>query len=258
MAKKDLIYSDQQSMFGSREIIGFGSDEFQVKEIDINRANSIIIKNHYSGKITNHTYIHLGVYLKTEMLGVLQIGYAMNPASGGGIVDGTKSDEFCELNRMWLDDRLPRNSESMAISYAVRYIRSKYPKLRFLMSFADERCGGYGIVYQAANFQYYGEHTTIFWELDGQYFHNVIMTNGSDQSKQARILRARKDDAQKIELRQFRYIYWLNQRYKKECKLKEQPYPKHYIENPNGFEKTEAGGAILNFSSTELSNGNER
>lgn len=27
---------------------------------------------------------------------------------------------------------------------------------------------------------------------------------------------------------------------------------------PNGFEKTEAGGAILNFSSTELSNGNER
>lgn len=30
-----------------------------------------------------------------------------------------------------------------------------------------------------------------------------------------------------------------------------------YAENPNGFEKTEAGGAILNFSSTELSNGNE-
>jgi hypothetical protein len=133
MAKKDLIYSDQQSMFGAREIIGFGSDEFSVKEIDRNRANEIIIKNHYSGKITNHTYIHLGVYLKTQMLGVLQIGYAMNPASGGGIVEGTKSDEFCELNRMWLDDKLPRNSESMAISYAVRYIRSKYPKLRFLM-----------------------------------------------------------------------------------------------------------------------------
>lgn len=92
MAKKDLIYSDQQSMFGAREIIGFGSDEFSVKEIDRNRANAIIIKNHYSGKITNHTYIHLGVYLKTEMLGVLQIGYAMNPASGGVIVDGTKSD----------------------------------------------------------------------------------------------------------------------------------------------------------------------
>lgn len=28
MAKKNLIYSDQQSMFGAKEIIGFGSDEF--------------------------------------------------------------------------------------------------------------------------------------------------------------------------------------------------------------------------------------
>ncbi len=90
-----------------------------------------------------------------------------------------------------------------------------------------------------------------------QYFHNVIMTNGSDQSKQARVLRARKDEATKIELRQFRYIYWLKKKKKKECKLKEQPYLKHYVEKPNNFEKVEAGGAILNFSSTELSNGNE-
>lgn len=230
MAYKGLIYSNQLSMFGSREIIGFGSEDFYVKEIDRNKANDIIIKNHYSGKITNHTYIHLGVYLNNKLLGVLQIGYAMNPASGGGIVEGTKSDEFCELNRMWLDDLLPRNSESMALSYSIKYIRSKYPKLRFLMSFADERCGGYGIVYQAANFQYYGEHTNIFWELDGQYFHNVIMTNGSDQSAQARNLRAKKNEAKKIELRQFRYIYWLNNRYKKNCKLKQHPYIKHYLE----------------------------
>ena len=245
MAKKDLIYSDQQSMFGSKEILGFGSAEFYIKEIDRNKSNKIIIANHYSGKITNHTYIHLGIYANNEMLGVLQIGYAMNPASGSSIVEDTKSDEFCELNRMWLDDKLPRNSESMAISYAVKYLRSKYPKLRFLMSFADERCGGYGIVYQAANFQYYGEHTNVFWELDGQYFHNVIMTNGSDQSKQARILRMRKNEANKIELRQFRYIYWLNQRYKKLCKLKEQPYLKHYVEKPNNFEKVEEGGLFL-------------
>ena len=38
MAKKDLIYSDQQSMFGAREIIGFGSTEFYIKEMDRNKA----------------------------------------------------------------------------------------------------------------------------------------------------------------------------------------------------------------------------
>ena len=77
MAKK-FIYNDQQVCLG-REIIGFGSDEFSVRKLIEIEQNTIIIKNHYSGKITNHTYIHLGVYLKTEMLGVLQIGYTMNP-----------------------------------------------------------------------------------------------------------------------------------------------------------------------------------
>lgn len=239
MGKKDYIFSTQMSMFGKREIVGFGSDDFSVKEIDRNKANDIIVKNHYSGKITNHSYIHLGVFIYEKMVGVLQTGYAMNPASGGGIIEGTASDEFCELNRMWLDDIAPRNSESMAISYMIKYIRAKYPKMRFLMSFADERCGGFGIVYQAANFDYYGEHTNIFWELDGMYYHNVIMTNGADQSKQARILRARKDEATKIELRQFRYIFWFDSRWRKQCKLKKQPYLKHY-----------AGGAILNVNTS--------
>jgi hypothetical protein len=38
------------------------------------------------------------------------------------------------------------------ISYAVRYIRSKFNKIKWIQSFADERCGGFGIVYQGANF----------------------------------------------------------------------------------------------------------
>lgn len=225
---KGLIYSEQQSMFGHREIIGFGTEDFFVREIERKVANEIILKNHYSGKITTHTYIHLGVFIKGELLGVLQIGYAMNPASGSSIVENTQSDEFCELNRMWLDDRAEKNSESMAISYSIKYIRSKYKKIKFMMSFADERCGCFGIVYQAANFQFYGEHTNIFWELDGEFYHNVIMTNGSDQSAKARNLRARKDECKKLILRQFRYIYWFHQDAKKKCKLKECKYLKHY------------------------------
>lgn len=51
MAKKDLIYSDQQSMFGSREIIGFGEPDFYVKEIDRNLAIKVIKENHYSKKV---------------------------------------------------------------------------------------------------------------------------------------------------------------------------------------------------------------
>lgn len=230
MLKRDYIYSDQMSIFGSRQIIGFGNHDFRVQEIDRDLANETIKKNHYSGKITQHTYIHLGVYIDDCMVGVLQAGHAMNPQSGGSLVTGATIDNFIELNRMWLHDDAPRNSESMAISYLIKFIRANYPRIKFMQSFADERCGCFGIVYQAANFQYYGEHTNIFWELDGVVYHNSIMTNGENQSKNARFLRQNKDRAHKFELRQFRYIYWIDRSWKLKCNLTERPYPKHYTQ----------------------------
>lgn len=48
------------------------------------------------------------------------------------------------------------------------------------------------------------------------------------------------NDAEKMDLRQFRYIYFINQKCIKDCLLKEMPYPKHYAEKPNNFNKFEA------------------
>ena len=80
--KKDYIYSDQLTMFGKRKVIGFGSDEFCVKEIEKSLSNKIIIDNHYSHKVAGFatTYIYLGVFINNELLGTLQFGFAMNPA----------------------------------------------------------------------------------------------------------------------------------------------------------------------------------
>ena len=52
----------------------------------------------------------------------------MNPASCSSVVKNTEMDEYLELNRMWLDDIAPKNSESKAISYSIKYIKSKTPK----------------------------------------------------------------------------------------------------------------------------------
>lgn len=228
--KKDLIYDNQQTLFGAREIIGFGSDEWHVKEIERKLANDLIVKNHYSKKFYNATYIHLGVFICGELLGVLQYGYAMNPASCGSVVEGTQMDEYLELNRMWLDDKAKRNSETMAISYSLRYIRSKFPKIKWIQSFADERCGCFGIVYQAASFSFYGEHTSSFWSLDGETFHNSIMTSEKAGPRGYRLLNdpKNKDRVEKHTLRQFRYIKFIDKRWKKKCLLKEKPYLKYY------------------------------
>lgn len=227
---KGYIYSKQMSFFGHQEIVGFGDDVFHVKEIERNLANKIIMENHYSKKYYNATYIHLGVFIKGEMVGVLQYGYAMNPASQGSVVNNTKIDEYLELNRMWLDDKAERNSESKAISYSIKYIKKKYPKIKWIQSFADERCNCFGIVYQAANFKYYGEHDSLFWTLDNEIYHNSLMTRNPKLSKSAEHLQKNKDKATKENFRQFRYIYFINKKSIKDCLLKECKYPKHYKE----------------------------
>jgi hypothetical protein len=231
--KKQYIYSTQSSLWGDAVCLGFGTDEFYIKEIDRKLANDIIVKNHYSGKFYNGTYIHLGLFNKNKIIGVLQYGYAMNPASCASVVEGTKKNEYLELNRMWIEDDVGKYPESRAISYSLKYIRRKYPKIKWIQSFADERCGGFGIVYQACSFGYYGEHLNKFWELDGETFHNSIKTSEKAGKRGYNLLNnpKNKDRVIRHELRQFRYIKFLDQREKKKCKHKEQPYPKHYNES---------------------------
>ena len=77
MTMKGYIYSDQIPMFGHKDIIGYGTNDFYVKEIDRDLANKTIIKNHYSKKVYNGTYVNLGVFINNEFVGVLQYGYAM-------------------------------------------------------------------------------------------------------------------------------------------------------------------------------------
>ena len=228
---KKYIFNNQSSLWGESECIGFGTNEFYVKQIERKLANDLVVKNHYSGKFYNATYIHLGLFVNEEIKGVLQYGYAMNPVSCGNVVSGTKKNEYLELNRMWIEDNVGKYPESRAISYSIKYIKRKYPKIKWIQSFADERCGGFGIVYQACSFNYFGEHKSDFWELDGIVYHNIQMTVSKKSKRyggEAKYLQENKNRATRMNLRQFRYIKFLDQREKKKCLLKEQPYPKHY------------------------------
>lgn len=232
--KKGFIYALQESMFGESQCIGFGSEDFYIKEIDRKQAIDVIKKNHYSGKVYNGTYINLGVYVSGDLKGVLQYGYAMNPASCGSVVEGTEKNQYLELNRMWLADNIGDYPESRSISCSIKYIKRRYKTIKWIQSFADERCGGFGIVYQACSFDYYGEHTSTFRELEDTTYHNTSMTVSKESQRYknnvggCQYLQINKDKAIKHDLRQFRYIKFLDQREKKKCLLRECEYPKHY------------------------------
>lgn len=167
--KQSRILTPPQLIEYDGEIVGYGSPELRVETISCWLARTVICAKHYSKRIVNNSYLHLGVFSGRELVGVMQWGYALNPNSGARVVTGTGNREYMELNRLWLHDNMPRNSESRAISYALKAIKQLYPSVQWVQSFADERCGRFGVVYQASNFDYVGAtiHASTSWMESG-------------------------------------------------------------------------------------------
>lgn len=211
------------------QIVGYGSRELRVETITCWLARAIVVTKHYSHRFVNNSYLHLGVFCGRDLVGVMQWGYALNPNSGRRVVSGTENREYMELNRMWLHDCMPRNSESRALSYAMKTIKMLHPSVQWVQTFADERCGRSGVVYQASNFDYIGSHETTFYELDGEWYHEIAMNAIKRGGKRGEYLRANKERAVTHKFRQFRYIRFLNKKARKRLNSKYfsvQPYPK--------------------------------
>ncbi|HEX8484663.1 hypothetical protein [Sphingomonas sp.] len=210
------------------DALAFGSADFFVGLLDRQIACDLIRAHHYSQRVAAASILHLGVWLAGELQGVLQYGYAMNPASAGSVVAGTAIDEYLELNRMWLAEAAPRNSESRALAASISLIRRVRPRVKWIQSFADERCGLFGTVYQAAGFTFHGEHRSTFWKLDGEWFHNTHMTVRGKRALGPRpaYLQANRDRAVPHVLRQFRYLRFLQTRFAKGCRHPARPFPK--------------------------------
>jgi len=213
-------------------VAGFGTRDFWVAAIPRQQAVRIILDNHYSRRVVMNSYVHLGVYIDGDLLGILQLGYAMNPRAVGKIVANTAVDEYLELNRMWLDDRAPRNSESRAISYAIKYLKRACPKVKWIQSFADERCGGLGVVYQACSFLYLGSHRTTFYDLDGETYHSMLLTAHKKAGQRGIFLRENLERAAARTLRQYRYLVFLRPGFRRDLRMRPQPYPKRVSPSP--------------------------
>jgi hypothetical protein len=123
-----------------------------VKSISSTDANRIVKKFHYSGKVVNNSQVHLGVFLDGKCGGAMQFGPSLDKRKIQGLVSGTLWNEFIELNRMAFADWLPRNSESRAIGYAMRWIKKTYPFIKWVVSFADGTQCGDGTIYRASGF----------------------------------------------------------------------------------------------------------
>ena len=240
--ERGLIYSE--ALISPKVPKGYCNGRLAVMAIGREKANKVVIANHYSHTVARTSYIHLGVFVDDVMVGVLQFGYMMNPTLRNKFVEGTGKDQYLELNRMWVDDSCPIfNAESQAVSCAIRYIRHAYPNVKWVQSYADERCGKLGLVYQACSFGYYGKHKSAFWELDGEVYHDILMKvkRGKLWCAKAKYLQENVARAKKMVLNQYHYIKFLDRSWEARCVLQRQRYPKYYLTKRPQYTKVYRG-----------------
>lgn len=151
-----------------KELIGFRVDRIPHKE-----TYPFLLNRHYAKRIPSITW-SFGLFKGNTIFGVLTIGKPASPSLCDGVCGKEYSHQVYELNRLFIEDGLPKNTSSYFISRCLGYIRpAPHSDSGFiLVSYADTQKHHCGYVYQATNWIYTGitkERTDIGME-DG--FHS--------------------------------------------------------------------------------------
>ncbi len=156
--------------------------DIKIEPISAEAARHTVKMYHYSGKVVNNSQLNFGVFLNGRLEGAMQFGPSMDKSKLQPIVEGTGWNGFIELNRMAFSDRLPRNSESRALSVAMRLIKKHYPHIQWVVSFADAAQCGDGTIYRAAGFALTGitKNRSIFEFPTGHRIAQMTMSANWD------------------------------------------------------------------------------
>jgi hypothetical protein len=120
-----------------------------VEPIESRTAAQLVIAHHYLHRRPpiSHAF---GLYNDGRLVGVVTYG---TPASRHLQMGACPSDpaKVIELNRLWVHDDQPRNTESWFVSRSLRMLPAK-----IVVSYADPVHGHQGFIYRALNFRYAG------------------------------------------------------------------------------------------------------
>jgi len=184
-------------------------------------ADAIVKKIHYSGKVVPNSQLHFGVWYNGKIEGAMQFGPSLDKKKTINLVKGTKWNGFLELNRLAFSDNLPDNSESRAISIAIKIISKEYPHIEWVISFADATQCGDGTIYRAAGFILTQiKKNTSIWKnkQTGELMQNM-------QFFHTKTLHEKKSGKwEKMPGFQLRYIYFINPKARKRLSVAELPY----------------------------------
>lgn len=130
-----------------------GVKSIKVKVIPAKIANDFVKKNHYSWKVVPNSQLHFGCFYGGWLHWVLSYWPSMVKKQLINLVEGTKWNEYIELNRMAFDEVMPRNSESRCIAITIKLIKKNAPHIKWIVSFADGCQCWDGTIYRASGFE---------------------------------------------------------------------------------------------------------
>ena len=127
-------------------------NQYSVRSIQSAQAYEWFLNKHYLKRLPPMSYC-FGLYDKDLFLvGVASYG---RPAAHGvviGAFGGKFMENFLELNRLIINDNLPKNILSFFLSNTLNLL----PKPQAIVSYADTSQGHHGYIYQATNWIYTG------------------------------------------------------------------------------------------------------
>lgn len=227
-----------------------GAKDILLRPIPAGEANELVKRVHYSGKVVQNSQIHIGVFYNGKLEGAMQFGPSLDKRKIQGLVSGTLWHEFIELNRMAFSDALPRNSESRALSVAMRILRKHAPQIRWVISFADATQCGDGTIYRASGFVLtgikqndrliklptgevlnyltfdmsggFGDFDTLGGSKSVSLHRREMLASGYQKTKD--FLDARYPGWHSLPGHQLRYIYFIDPTYRQRLTVPELPY----------------------------------
>jgi len=164
---KQLIYS-----IVTKKPVGISDGKYWIEEADGLLVDKLVVKHHYSHKSTNRFLS----FLVCGQQGFLQLGYGIRPHEKHTISKLITKDNYCEFDRMWLSDDLPKYSESRVIGLLLSYLKQVYKRIQFIITYADGSVGNVGTIYKATNAIVTGKFPVDFYLLtSGERVHPVSM-----------------------------------------------------------------------------------
>lgn len=205
--------------------------EYTIEPISYKTAMDLVIKNHYLHRKAPCSFA-FGLFKDGRICGVVTYGTPSSSTLRQGIAGKEHINNVIELNRLWVDDSVPKNGESFLIGNTVRKVNKE-----IIVSYAEINEGHLGVVYQATNWFYTGlSAKRQNYKVEGLDLHHQTI---ADQCS-IKELRAKYGERFKIveRPRKHRYFYLNCGKKRKKILLKSikypiLPYPKRFTKQIN-------------------------